>query len=94
MICALRKEPQYNPKLSLVAEQDSRAIGHLHFTPMIFNADKQETFALALAPMSVHPEKQCQFVVSDESFMARKLNDEALSHAAVTVQYPAPFSEV
>ncbi len=50
---ALRREPEFDPSLSFVAELDGRIIGHLVFTPCRVRSEEGETAALALAPLSV-----------------------------------------
>jgi putative acetyltransferase len=48
------------PHLSLVAEREGKIIGHIFFSPMIF--EDQPTSFLGLAPMAVLPEFQKQGV--------------------------------
>ena len=50
----LRQSPEYIPELSLVAEEDSRLVGHIMFSRLKVG----DTTALALAPVSVPPSHQ------------------------------------
>lgn len=44
--------------ISLVAAEDDRIIGHILFSPVTVESDKGKFEAVALAPMSVLPERQ------------------------------------
>ena len=44
--------------LSLVAEVESRIIGHIAFSPVRISSESSETEVIGLAPMSVRPEFQ------------------------------------
>jgi len=55
LVEAIRMAPGFDPELSLVAELDGRAIGHLLFSPCSIEAPAQTTPALALAPLAVLP---------------------------------------
>ena len=46
------------PSISLVAEADSRIVGHVLFTPVTIRSDESSSLALALAPLAVFPSSQ------------------------------------
>ncbi len=50
--------------LSLVAVQDDRVVGHILFSPVAIESEKETLAAVGLAPMSVLPEFQNQGVGS------------------------------
>jgi len=54
----LRKNTDFIPGLSLVAEEDNELVGHILFFPIKIINDKLIHTSLALAPMSVHPSRQ------------------------------------
>lgn len=58
LVSKLRKNPDYIPELSLVAEENNKIIGHILFTPTEIVDGEQHHKSLALAPMSVLPEQQ------------------------------------
>ena len=60
LVDAIREADYFIPGLSLVAEKDGVVVGHILFTPIRIVDAKNETPALALAPMSVFPEFQNQ----------------------------------
>ena len=60
LVNALRNDGEYNPALSLVAVFGDRIIGHILFPPITIVSDTKETAALALAPLAVHQDFQCQ----------------------------------
>ena len=60
LIETLRKTKNFIAELSLVAEVESKIIGHILFYPIVIISDDREHIALALAPMSVHPSYQRQ----------------------------------
>lgn len=62
LVDALRNSPAFIPELSLVAEADGAILGHILFTKI--NVGGQEALALALAPLSVHPDHQQQGIGS------------------------------
>jgi predicted N-acetyltransferase YhbS len=53
----LRASVRFIPELSLVAYCNNIIIGHIMFTPLIFDESPTHK-SLALAPLSVHPEYQ------------------------------------
>ncbi|MDD1684451.1 MAG: N-acetyltransferase [Methanoregula sp.] len=60
LVDALRSDGNINPELSLVAVHDERIIGHILFCPIKIISGTVETAALALAPLGVHQDFQCQ----------------------------------
>jgi putative acetyltransferase len=61
----LRKNPEFIPELSLVAEVDGKIAGHILFFPLIIRSDKgEENKAVSLAPVAVLPEFQRQGIGS------------------------------
>ncbi|HLN72692.1 MAG: GNAT family N-acetyltransferase [Methylococcaceae bacterium] len=60
----LRKSPFFIPELSLVAEYESRVVGHILFTPVIIDNGSQKFHSLLLGPVSVLPELQNQGIGS------------------------------
>ena len=58
LIEELRKNDQFIPGLSLVAELDGLVVGHILFYPITINCSNTKHLSLALAPMSVIPEHQ------------------------------------
>ena len=74
LIETLRKTKDFIAELSLVAEVESKIIGHILFYPIVIVNDDKEHIALALAPMFVHPSYQRQgigkkLVEEGESFL-------------------------
>jgi len=61
LVHRLRKRADFLPDLSLVASEDHRIVGHILFTRIaIVSDDGSEWPSLALAPVSVHPDRQRQ----------------------------------
>lgn len=58
MIDRLRQSKAFVPALSLVAEVDGEAVGHLLLTRAWIGSGTSATATLALAPLSVVPERQ------------------------------------
>lgn len=60
LVNSLRKNPNvFIPKLSIVATDNDKVIGHILFTKIkIIQDNKNETESLALAPIAVKPEFQ------------------------------------
>jgi putative acetyltransferase len=54
----LRKNLNYIPELSLVAEDNGEAVGHILFTPLTIINSEVDHKLLALAPMAVLPKYQ------------------------------------
>lgn len=52
----LRKNPDFIPELSLVAEFENQIVGHILFFPIEIKSTNVQFPSLALAPMSVVPE--------------------------------------
>lgn len=65
LICALRTEPIFDPRLSLVAQADnSEIVGHLLLTPILIQDGLLTHSSLALAPVAVASSMQRQGVGS------------------------------
>lgn len=58
LVDSLRKNPNYIPELSLVAEENNEVIGHILFTPLKIINSEADNNLLALAPMAVLPKYQ------------------------------------
>jgi putative acetyltransferase len=58
LVDSLRKNPNYIPELSLVAEDNGEVIGHILFTPLTITDSEVDHKLLALAPMAVLPKYQ------------------------------------
>lgn len=52
------------PHISLVAEKDSQLVGHIFFSPVSIESEKENFSAMGLAPMAVLPEFQNQGIGS------------------------------
>ena len=58
LVARLRGSSAFVPELSLVAEVDGNIVGHILFTKIVIKAEEHQHEALALAPVSVHPDCQ------------------------------------
>ncbi len=58
LVSRLRRSTSFIPELSLVAELDDHIVGHILFTKVKVIGGHKTHQALALAPVSVHPEYQ------------------------------------
>jgi len=58
MISAMRKNKKFIRQLSLVAEIDSKVVGHILFFPLNINSGEKSFKVLSLAPMAVLPDHQ------------------------------------
>jgi putative acetyltransferase len=58
LVDSLRKNTNYIPELSLVAEENNEIIGHILFTPLKILNSEVDHKLLALAPMAVLPKYQ------------------------------------
>jgi putative acetyltransferase len=58
LVDSLRKNPNYIPELSLVAEDNGEIIGHILFTPLNIINSEVDNKLLALAPMAILPKYQ------------------------------------
>jgi len=61
----LRKSENFIGNLSLVAELNGKVVGHILFTPLTIENDRQHFDSLTLAPVSVLPEFQYNTCHSD-----------------------------
>ena len=64
LVEAIRREPDFIPALSLVAELDGAVVGHILFSPIVIEAERGVVPAISLAPMAVLPEYQNQGIGS------------------------------
>ena len=64
LIERLREDSRYLSVLSLVAEEAGELIGHILFTPLEIGKHSSDHRSLALAPMSVIPERQSKGIGS------------------------------
>ncbi|MGA2698029.1 MAG: N-acetyltransferase [Methanoregula sp.] len=64
LVRALRNDGDYIPGLSLVAVYNDKIIGHILFAPISIESEGAHVPAVALAPLSVCLEHQCQGVGS------------------------------
>jgi putative acetyltransferase len=64
LVEAIRKSTSFIPGLSLVALQDSKAIGHILFSALNIETESGDAPALSLAPIAVLPEYQNQGIGS------------------------------
>ncbi|WP_335871474.1 GNAT family N-acetyltransferase [Bacillus sp. 2205SS5-2] len=60
LISLIRESDYFIPELSLVTEEDGEVIGHILFSKIFIQTNASKVSTLALAPMSVSPEKQRQ----------------------------------
>lgn len=85
LVNLLRKSEAFIPGLSLVAELNSKIVGHILFTRIkIISDDQQEYPSLALAPMAVAPGFQQQGIGSQLVIQGLE-QTKALGHASVIV---------
>ncbi len=64
LVQKLRQSKDFIPELSLVAEMDHKIVGHILFSKITIEGEK-ETESLCLAPVSVLPEYQNQGIGSE-----------------------------
>lgn len=80
----IRQTANFNPKLSLVAIKNEKAVGHILFSPITIQSSKSDIPALALAPLAVCPEFQNQGIGSE--LVKRGLKEcQRLGHKVVIV---------
>ena len=65
LVSAIRELPCFIPELSLVAEFNSRIVGHLLLSKVRFEVANRDTEILALAPMSVVPSQSHRGIGAD-----------------------------
>lgn len=65
LVDALRRSANFIPDLSLLAEKDGQAVGHILFSPLIIEMETGAVLARALAPMAVLPRFQNQGISSE-----------------------------
>ncbi len=65
LVEALRQSTGFIPELSLVAVLEDRVVGHILFSPMVFETPAGDISILALAPLAVRPDYQNQGIGSE-----------------------------
>lgn len=58
LVEAIRNSANFIPELSIVAKEDGNVLGHILFSPIVIETQKQTVSALALAPLAVTPTRQ------------------------------------
>lgn len=58
LILDLRKDPQFDPSLSLVADLDGTAVGHICFSRISIETPVSSTEAVILAPLAILEEQR------------------------------------
>lgn len=58
LVLNLRKRPEFDQRLSLVADAGREIVGHILFFPVVINSGSGINSTLSLGPMSVLPEYQ------------------------------------
>lgn len=61
----IRQTDNFDPRLSLVAINNEKVVGHILFSPITIKSSKSNIPALALAPLAVCPEFQNQGIGSE-----------------------------
>lgn len=64
LVARLRKSDAFVPELALVAELNGEIVGHVMFTKLVIRDGQTDHASLALAPVSVLPERQGQGIGS------------------------------
>ena len=77
LVAALLEDPSAEPRLSLLAIRDDRAVGHILFTRARIAGHADSVNAVILAPLAVRPEAHSQGI-------GGKLITEGLQHLAAT----------
>src|ERR1043166_1193433 len=86
LVDALRESAK--PRVSLVADEDGRVVGHIFFSPVAVESERGAWPALGLGPMAVLPERQGRGVGS--ALVREGLSEcRRLGHEGVFVLGPA-----
>ena len=88
MILALRKNEKFIPELSLVAEIDSKIVGHILFFPINIISGEKTYEVLSLAPMAVIPEYQRKGIGEKLVIEGLKKSKELGYKAVVVLGHP------
>lgn len=60
LIETIRNSPNFLPELSIVAKENENVLGHILFSPITIEAQREMMGAIALAPIAVTPARQRQ----------------------------------
>jgi putative acetyltransferase len=88
LIQTLRETSDFNEKLSLVAINDEKIVGHILFTPITIETKGISFSALALAPLAVHPEFQNQGIGSELVNRGLRVSNRLKYEIVVVVGHP------
>jgi len=77
LVSSLRKLPEFDPRLSLVAELDQHIVGHVLFFPIVIQAKDSSFTSLSLGPIAVMPDFQQRGIggklIDEGHLIAKKL---------------------
>ncbi|MEO0962992.1 MAG: N-acetyltransferase [Pseudomonadota bacterium] len=65
LVSQMLRDPTAHPCLSLIAEEDGQAIGHVLFTPVTIDGAARPVVGAILAPLAVSPDHQGKGAGSD-----------------------------
>lgn len=92
LVFRLRKSANFEPRLSLVAEDDGMLVGHILFTPIHIVDGENKVVSLSLAPVSVLPEYQRKGIgsqlIKEGHSIARELGYESVFVLGHPEYYP------
>lgn len=92
LVANLRASDAYIPELALVAEVADQVVGHILLSRIVIRDGEQDYPALALAPVSVHPNFQRQGIgqrlIETAHEQARELGHEAIILVGHADYYP------
>ncbi|OGU67281.1 MAG: hypothetical protein A2W30_08140 [Ignavibacteria bacterium RBG_16_36_9] len=91
MISVLRKNKKFIPELSLVAEIDSKVVGHILFFPLNIISGEEAVEVLSLAPMAVLPEYQQKGIGKNLVIEGLKKSKEMGYKAVVVLGHPTYY---
>lgn len=87
----IRQTANFNPKLSLVAINNEKVVGHILFSPITIQSPKGNIPALALAPLAICPEFQNQGIGSQ--LVKRGLEEcQTLGHIVIVIGHPTYYT--
>lgn len=93
MISALRKNNKFIPELSLVAEIDSKIVGHILFFPLNIISGEKNYEVLSLAPLAVLPEYQKKGIGKELVTEGLKKSKDMGYKAIVVLGHPTYYSK-
>ena len=91
MIKVLRKNKKFIPQLSLVAEIDSKVVGHILFFPLNIISGENSYEVLSLAPMAVLPEHQQKGIGKKLVIEGLKKSKEMGYKAVIVLGHPTYY---